>query len=164
MKKLFSLLLMTVMAVSAWAATQTITFVQDSKSSGTLTGAPTGVNYTFSNTGSNANDQLTAGNSMTLTLSGFSSNATLKGVTLELRNNASKGNGSATVSVGNTQVGSIDAITGLGATYAEHAVEITETPLTANLVIHITATANSVWCDKFIITIDDGEGLSLIHI
>ena len=158
MKKFLSLLLMTVMAVTAWANVSTITFVQDSKTSGTLTGAPNGVSYTFVNTGSNANDQLTAGNSMTLTLTGFSSNATLKGVTLELRNNASKGDGSATVSVGGNQVGSIDAITGLGATYAEHAVEITETQLTGDLVIHIAATANSVWCDKFIITIDDGNG------
>lgn len=135
----------------------TITFVQTSKTAGTLTGAPEGVSYTFSNTGTNANDQLTANNSMTLTISGMPSTYKVTGVTLEVKNNASKGDGSATITMNGNEIGSMQ-ITGLGNTYQEQAVEITETPFSGDFVITIAATVNSVYCDKFIITYAEVSG------
>jgi len=73
-------------STSVWAEDKTLTFVQTSTSAGTLSGdVPTGVTATFSNTYS-TKDQLTNGNSMTLTLSGWASTTTIKGVTLEVKN------------------------------------------------------------------------------
>ena len=141
-------------AGQAWGETETLTFVQTSTSAGTLTGAPTGVTATFSTTYSNK-EQLTSGNSMTLTLSGWDSNTTIKGVTLEVKNNASKGAGTATVTIGSTTLGTL-SITGLGNTYQEKAVTITETKTTSDLVITIEASANSVYCKKFIISYEAG--------
>lgn len=139
---------------SAWGETKTLTFVQTSTSAGTLTGAPTGVTATFSNT-YGTKDQLTKGNSMTLTLSGWDANTTIKGVTLEVKNNKSSGNGTATVQIGSTTLGTL-SINGLGSTYQEKALTITETKTTSDLVITISATANSVYCDKFIISYEEG--------
>ena len=139
---------------TAWGETETLTFVQTSTSAGTLTGAPTGVTATFSTTYS-TKDQLTSGNSMTLTLSGWDANTTIKGVTLEVKNNKSKGNGTATVKIGSTTLGTL-SITGLGNTYQEKAVTITETKTTSDLVVTIAATENSVYCDKFIISYEAG--------
>ena len=144
---------------SVWAENKTLTFVQTSTSAGTLSGdVPTGVTATFSNT-YNTKDQLTNNNSMTLTLSGWDVNTTIKGVTLEVKNNKSSGNGTATVSIGETTLGTL-TITGLGSTYQEKEVEITETKTTTALVIYIECPSgksnNSVYCDKFIVTYEEG--------
>ena len=57
--------------------------------------------------------------------------------------------------IGSTTLGTL-SITGLGATYQEKAIEITETKTTSALVITISATVNSVYCDKFIISYEEG--------
>ena len=87
---------------------------------------------------------------MTLTISGMTSAYKVTGVTLEVHNNSSKGKGTAVVTMNGDEIGSM-AITGLGTTYQEKAVEITETVFNGNLVITISATENSVFCDKFVI-------------
>lgn len=140
-------------------ADNTFTFEQTSKTAGTLTGAPAGVSYTFVNTGTNANDQLTANNSMTLTISGLTPDYTLTGLTLELRNNASKGKGTVTVSQGDAVLGTY-TVTGLGNTYQEIGIDITQTSDEGDIVVLIEATENSVWCDKFIFSYTETQSQS----
>lgn len=116
-KKLRYLLLMLLLAVfnlSGFA--DEFTFQQNSKNSGTLTNAPDGVSYSFENTGSNANDQLTGGNSMKLTISGLTPNYKLEGVRLNLKNNKSSGKGEVVISQGETVLGTY-TVEGLGNIY-----------------------------------------------
>ncbi len=158
-KSLFLLFALIVGSTSVWATDKTMTFVQSSTSAGTLSGdVPDGVTATFANTYTNNKEQLTNGNSMTLTISGWASTTTIKGVTLEVKNNKSSGNGSATVTIGTTTLGTL-SITGLGDTYQEKEVKITETYATSDLVIYIECPSgksnNSVYCDKFIITYEE---------
>ena len=148
-KKLRYLLLMLLLAVfnlSGFA--DEFTFQQNSKNSGTLTNAPDGVSYSFENTGSNANDQLTGGNSMTLTIYGLTPNYKLEGVRLNLRNNKSSGKGEVVISQGETVLGTY-TVEGLGNTYIEKDIEITPTAEDGDIVVAIEASANSVYCDKF---------------
>lgn len=153
-KSLFLLCALIVGSSSAWATDKTMTFVQSSSSAGTLSGdVPDGVTATFNNTYT-TKDQLTANNSMTLTISGWASTTTIKGVTLEVRNNKSAGSGTATVTIGETTLGTLD-ISGLGNTYQEKEVEITATNATSDLVIYIDCSEKSVYCDKFIITYEE---------
>ena len=85
--KLFVMLMtMLIGHISAWGETETITFVQTSTTAGTLT-ANEGFNYTFSNTYTNNKEQITSGNSMTLTITGFKAGDKITGITLHLRNN-----------------------------------------------------------------------------
>ncbi len=130
-----------------------LVFVQTSASAGTLTGTPsvpTGVTATFKNTYTNNKEQLTSGNSMTLTISGLPANYKVTGITLEVKNNKSSGNGTATATIGSATLGTMN-ISGLGDTYQEKAMTITPTFASADLVITISATENSVYCDKFVI-------------
>ena len=140
--KLFLMLMtMLISQLSLWG--ETITFVQTSSSAGTLT-ANSGITYTFSNTYTNNKEQITSGNTMTLTLSGFQAGDKITGITLNLRNNKSSGNGTVTATF----------VTGLGNTYQSKSMSITETSLTApgNLVILLTCSENSVFCNHFEIT------------
>jgi hypothetical protein len=138
--------------MKVWATDETLTFVQTSTSAGTLTNAPTGVTATFHNTYTNNKEQLTQNKSMTLTLSGWDANTTIKGVKLSVHNNKSSGNGTATVKIGTTTIGTLE-ITGLGnASYIDKDITITQTKATADLVITIAATENSVYCNKFSVT------------
>ncbi len=163
LNKLLFLTLLTfggMIANPAWAEVKTLTFVQTSSSAGNLTGAiPSDVTATFSNTYT-TKDQLTNGNTMTLTISGWATTTTIKGVTLEVKNNKSSGNGTATVTIGETVLGTL-SITGLGSTYQEKAVSITETQTTDDLVITIECPSgksnNSVYCDKFIISYEEAD-------
>lgn len=148
-KKLRYLLLMLLLAVfnlSGFA--DEFTFQQNSKNSGTLTNAPDSVSYSFENTGRNANDQLTGGNSMTLTIYGLTPNYKLEGVRLNLRNNKSSGKGEVVISQGETVLGTY-TVEGLGNTYKEKDIEITPTAEDGDIVVTIKASVNSVYCDKF---------------
>lgn len=131
-----------------------MTFVQTSTSAGTLTNAPSGVTATFSNTFNNNKEQITKNNTMTLTISGMSSRYKITGVTLNVHNNASSGNGDADVTMDGVSIGSM-SITGLGNTYSEQDVTITECPFTGDLVITLTCTTNSVYCNAFYIDYEE---------
>lgn len=147
---------------SAWAADKSLTFVQESSNSGTLSGeVPTGVTATFTNTYTTNKFQLTKNNSMTLTLSGWAETTTIKGVTLTVSNNKSSGNGTATVKIGENTLGTL-SITKLGNTYQDKGLEITPTLATADLVINISATENSVYCNKFVITYEEDSSMPTI--
>ena len=98
---------------------------------------------------------------MTLTLKGWSSTTKLKGVTVNVKNNASSGAGTATVKVGTTEVGSL-SITGLGSTYQEKSIAITETALTGDLSIVISCSTNSAYCNKFVVTYEEAPAYTII--
>ena len=91
---------------------------------------------------------------MTLTISGMSSRYKITGVTLNVHNNASSGNGDADVTMDGVSIGSM-SITGLGNTYSEQDVTITECPFTGDLVITLTCTTNSVYCNAFYIDYEE---------
>lgn len=131
-----------------------MTFVQTSSSEGTLTNAPTGVTATFSNTYTGNKEQITSGNTMTLTISGMSSRYKITGITLNVHNNKSSGEGAANVTMNGQNIGSL-TITGLGNSYSEQDVNITECPFTGDLVITLSCTTNSVFCNAFYIDYEE---------
>ena len=157
-KGLFSLLLLLVRGVSvAWG--DTFSFVQTSTSAGTLTGAPTGVTATFANTYANNKDQITKGNTMTLTIKNLGESRIITGITLSLHNNSSTGSGSATAKIGTTTIGTLSSITGLGnSSYTDLDMTVTPTAATGDLVIVVSCSANSVYCNKFTITYEEDDG------
>lgn len=139
--------------------TKTFSFAQTSTKAGTLTDAPTGVTATFNNTYT-TKDQLIANNSMTLTISGLAEGTKITGVNLDVHNNKSKGNGTATVKLGDATLGTL-SVTGLGATYLSKDIPSFTTGTVAagqDLVITISATQNSVYCDKFTISYQAASG------
>lgn len=133
-----------------FSAIRNFTFEQTSATDGTLTNEPEGVTAVFNNTYTNNKEQLTKDNSMTLTIKGMPANYKVTGITLTVKNNASKGNGTATVSIGKKEIGTFN-VTGLGNTYGDQIVTITPSFATSDLIINIAATENSVYCKKFTI-------------
>lgn len=133
-----------------FSSTGSFTFEQTSATDGTLTNEPEGVTAVFNNTYTNNKEQLTKDNSMTLTIKGMPANYKVTGITLTVKNNASKGNGTATVSIGKKEIGTFN-VTGLGNTYGDQIVTITPSFATSDLIINIAATENSVYCKKFTI-------------
>jgi|GEM_PF-5033316 len=140
---------------SAYA--DSFTFEPTSSSAGTLAGAPTGVTASFNNTYNNAN-QVTGGNSMTLTLSVSGDSAYyVTGIRLHAKTNKSKGAGTATAQIGSTTIGSY-TYTVIGQTYANKDLTMKPSASTtkfnknSNLTVVIECTKSSVYCDLFTFT------------
>lgn len=131
-----------------------------SLSSGTL---PEGVTVSYSSTYT-TKYQLTSGNSMTLTLSGFP--FSISNVTLNLKTNKSSGQGNLTVKHNNKQIHKTNPLTtnpvSYSDTYKEYTFSAEDTETSGDLVITLAATANSMYCNAFTITyVDDsaqGQG------
>ena len=87
---------------------------------------------------------------MTLTITGLDNDVTITGVTLNVKNNKNDGNGTATVKIGESTLGTM-SIKGLGSTYQNKEMTITPTKATSALVITISASANSVYCNNFVV-------------
>lgn len=158
LKSLLSLLLLFV-GMNAWGEDVTMTFVQNSTTTGTLTGAPKGVTVTatFNNTYTNNKEQITSGNTMTLTISGITADYSVKAINLKVKNNASKGSGTATATMRDTKFADL-SITGLGSTYQTKAMTLSSTPNGgSDLVIKLTCSTNSVYCKQFDITLTKTE-------
>jgi hypothetical protein len=145
------------------SATYTITSTSAVSASGQ---APSGSSATFSQTYS-TKFQMTSGNSMTLTLSGYQGKV-VTGITLNMRSNASGGAGWMYAKAGNNTLASIgsenngvafsdDQWNGsyttsytdvtIGMSDDSYAIQNDE-----NLVIFIKATQNSLYCQSFTIT------------
>lgn len=144
------------------------TFVQTSTTAGTLSNEPEGVTAEFNNTYSNSKWQLTAGNSMTLTLSNLPVGYKVEGITLNVANNTSSGAGTATATVGESSIADELSIKGIGVDSLHKDMENVNCPAftseSNNLTIKISATDNSVYCYKFIIKLiptDAAEKISL---
>ena len=135
-------------STSVWA--DSFSFSPNSKNSGDLTNAPIGVTATFLNTYNNK-EQITSGNSMTLTITGLASNIKITGITLHTKTNASKGAGTATATMNGTEFGTY-TYTVIGSSYTNKALTVTPTMASGNMVVIISCTTNSVYCDLFTFT------------
>lgn len=140
------------------ARADSFTFAPSSKSAGKLSNAPSGITYTFSNT-YDSGTQITKNNSMTLTLKTTNDTGyTINSISLSCKNNASKGNGAATASLDGTESFTYSSITGLGnANWStltmnkESGVSNFTFNSSRDLVITVSASANSVYCSLFTI-------------
>ena len=169
----FALLVFTMPSLVAWGQT-TVTYTQSSTSAvGVTSGtAPTGSSASFSTTYSNMN-QLTAGNSMTLTLSGYQGKK-ITGITLSMKSNSSKGAGTLSVTAGSTTLASISPAANFNSSswygawstsYVDVVVAMSNNNYTIqaneNVVVTIAATVNSLYCQSFTFTYEDGTGPAL---
>lgn len=149
-----------------YTAKKTVTYTVTSTSAVSVSGdAPSGSSATYSSTYS-TKCQLTGGNSMTLTLSGYQG-MTVKGLTLSMKSNSRKGAGYLSVKAGSTTLGSIGSSSsgvkfndtswnGAWSTeYVDVKPTLSNTAYTVQsgeeLVIVIGATANSLYCQSFTI-------------
>ena len=141
----------------AWAETKTLVYIVASKTAVTLQDESTGSfsgSVTFQNTGTNNNDQMTNGNTMTLTLSNFPYK--VAGVTLRLKRNSSKGGGTVSINHNNTSIGGGTKNKGdLTSSYTNYDFICTDTNTSGDLVVLLTSTENSFWCTKFTITYEE---------
>lgn len=149
-----------------YTAKKTVTYTVTSTSAVSVSGdAPSGSSETYSSTYS-TKCQLTGGNSMNLTLSGYQG-MTVKGLTLSMKSNSGKGAGYLSVKAGSTTLGSIGSSSSgvkfntaswygdWSTSYVDVKPTLSNTAYTVqngeNLVIVIGATANSLYCQSFTI-------------
>ena len=160
----------------AWAESKTVTYTVTSTSAVSASGtAPTGSSATYAST-YKTTTQLTSGNTMTLTLSGFAG-MKLTGLTLSMKSNTSKGSGYLDVKAGKTQLATIGSETS-GVPFKNEAwhgsyttswvdVNVTLTPYTVqageNIAIIIGATVNSLYCQSFTLTYEEGASTPLAN-
>ena len=149
-----------------WATEKTLVYSVASKTAVTLQNSSTGSfsgTVTFANTDSNNNDQMTSGNTMTLTLASFPYRVTK--VSLNLHRNASKGGGTVSIKHNNSTIGSGTKNKGdLTNSYTNYDFACTDTQTEGNLVVLLTSTENSFWCNQFTITYDDTPAKTLSSI
>ena len=156
----------------AWAQGTTVTYTVSSQSAVTTTSgtAPDVSSATFTNTYS-TKDQLTKGNKMTLTLSGYAGQK-ITGLTLSMKSNKSSGAGYLDVKAGTKQLAAIGSSTG-GVSFSNTAwhgswsqsyvdVEVSLSDDTyiiqdgEKVVIVIGATTSSLFCQSFTLTYEAG--------
>lgn len=141
-------------------ATYTITSTNIVSAAGTV---PSGSSASFVNTYTNM-FQLTADNSMTLTLSGYQGKV-VTGVVLSMKSNKSSGAGSLSITAGSSSLASISGNFKPN-WYSEWTTEFVDVnvPMTDDdygiqsgeqLVITISATTNSLYCQSFTIQYED---------
>lgn len=149
---------MAVFAVQAETVTYTVTSTSAVSVSGV---APSGSSATYNSTYT-TKCQLTGGNSMTLTLSGYAGYK-ITGITLSMKSNTSKGAGNFSLVAGETTISSIatanfNTANWYGA-WSTSYVDIKPTMANNNyaiangedVVIKIAATVNSLYCQSFTI-------------
>ena len=153
----------TVSATFVESTAVTAIYTVASKTNVTVTGTvPAGSSATFAST-YNTLCQLTSGNSMTLTLSGYNG-ATITGLTLSMRSNGSGGGGTLNATCGNATIASIadskfNTANWHGSwstNYVDVNPTVTATTIDGNVVITIAATANSLYCRSFTIEYEPG--------
>ncbi|MBR4849493.1 MAG: hypothetical protein IKV09_01025 [Alistipes sp.] len=148
----------------------TVTYTVSSTSACTTSGtAPTGSSATYAQT-YNTKEQITANNSATFTLKGYEG-ATIKGMTLNMKSNASKGEGKFSVVAGSTTLASISSATtfnqwydntSYGSTYRDVHVTLTNDTYVIksgdNVVVKFEATINSIYIHSITIDYEIGGG------
>ena len=162
------LMLMCIGVTQMWG--ETVTYAQTSTSAASVSSgtAPAGSSVTFSNTYT-TKEQLTAGNSMTLTLSGYAGYK-ITGITLSMKSNKSAGSGSFSAVAGSTTIASITTAAfndaSWNGSYSQTYVNVTPTMSNAdyaiqeneNVVLTIAATVKSLYCESFTITYAEAGG------
>ena len=168
MKK-FLLSIFAVLFAFAGAQAEEVTYTVSSTSAVETSGtAPAGSSAAYSST-YGTKYQLTGGNSMTLTLSGYAG-CKITGIKLSMRSNSSKGAGSFSMKAGETTLSSISDskfnTPNWNGAWSTSYVDVTPTMSNAdytiadseNVVITIAATANSLYCQSFTITYEGNGG------
>lgn len=165
LKSMLSLLLMFV-GISIGQAKSVTYTITSSTAVSTAGDAPSASSANFVNTYTSNKFQMTSGNSMTLTLSGFDSKK-ITGLTMYMASNASKGSGSFSMQCGTTTLASIATAafndpTWNGAWSGSPAyvnINPAVTSYTVNtgeqVKIIISASVNSLWCQSFTLTYED---------
>ena len=158
-KVLVSLLTLIGVSANAYSESTAVTYKQTSKTAISLTAgtAPENAVPTFSTTYTSNYNQLTAGNSMTYTFTGFDG-CTVTGITLSMKSNTRQGAGSLIAKIGETTIASIKDsnfnTTNWHGAWSTSYVDIQPnvTPIGVgkgeNLVIAIAATTNSLYCQS----------------
>ena len=176
MKKLLTFLMFFLLATAMaqmQAATKTVTYTVESTSSVKVSGTPpstTATDPAYSSTYTAAK-QLTGGNSMQLTLYGFSGKK-ITGITLSMRSNSSAGAGYFSMKAGSTTLASIGSTNSgvkfndakwngsWSTSYTDVTPQMTNNSYVIqqaeNVVILIGATANSLYCQSFTIAYEEG--------
>ncbi len=162
---------------AAWA--ETVTYTVTSKTAVSTSGtAPSGSSATFKNTYTGSDKcQLTAKQSMTLTLSGYAGKK-ITGITLSMKSNKSSGTGYLSVTAGSNTLVSIGSSTnGLAfnnsawnGDYTQSYVDVTPTMSNnayaiqdgEKVVIVIGATVKSLYCQSFTLTYEDAAAGSSV--
>ena len=160
--------MLAVFSVQAEEVTYTVTSTSAVSASGNV---PSGSSVTYNSTFTNNKYQLTADNSMTLTLSGYAG-CKITGIKLSMKSNTSKGAGSFSMKVGDTTLSSIsdskfNTQNWYGA-WSTSYVDVTPTMSNANytiaddeeVVITIAATTSSLYCQSFTITYEKEGAVS----
>jgi hypothetical protein len=145
-------------AASAWA--ESVTYTVKNKAVTITEGtAPEGSTAAFSQTYSGDSGQATAGDSLTLTLTGYEG-ATITGLTLSMRSNAGRGAGSLSATCGDAVIASIAAASfsdeswhgSFSSSFVPVAPKVTATTVGADdVVIRIAATTNSLFVQSYTI-------------
>lgn len=168
-------LIFTIGSGNVWGAGTTVTYAQSSSSAASVSSgtAPTGSTVTFSNSYS-TKDQVTNGNSMALTLTGYKGYK-ITAIKLSMHSNAKQGSGTFSAVAGTTTLASISSNTGFKAWYDNTSygtgyrdVNVTMTNSTyeikkdEDVVITITCPTgksnNSLYCQSFTITYEAAGG------
>ncbi len=145
----------TVSATFIQSNAKTVTYTQSYSGSGhtvaTTGDAPTGSSCSWTTTYTNSN-QLTAGKSMTYTITGFDGKK-ITGLALHMKTNASKGKGSVSMKHGDTEFGTY-SVPVIGSTYEMKEATVTATTIGQGetVTVVISATENSVYCDYITLT------------
>ena len=172
LKSLLLVLTILMGGVNAWG--EEVTYTVTSTTSVTISGkAPGGSTATYKSTYTNK-EQLTGGNSMTLTLSGFQGKK-ITGITLSMKSNSSKGAGYYEAKAGETILSSIGSATSgvkfndplWNGAWTTSYVDVIPSMTNDSYVIKadedvtivIGATANSLYCQSFTLTYVDGDAV-----
>lgn len=174
LKSLLLVLTILMGGVNAWG--EEVTYTVASTTSVTTTGtSPEGSSATFTNTcTTTTKEQLTSGNVMTLTLSGFQGKK-ITGITLSMKSNSKKGAGYYEAKAGETILSSIGSATSgvkfnnslWNGAWSTSYVDVTPSMTNDSYVIKdaedvtivITATENSLYCQSFTLTYVDGDAV-----
>lgn len=173
LKSLLLVLTILMGGVNAWG--EEVTYTVASTTSVTTTGtSPEGSSATFTNTYTTTKEQLTSGNAMTLTLSGFQGKK-ITGITLSMKSNSKKGAGYYEAKAGETILSSIGSATSgvkfnnslWNGAWSTSYVDVTPSMTNDSYVIQdaedvtivITATENSLYCQSFTLTYVDGDAV-----
>ena len=137
---------------STSSVTGSVTYEVASKTSATVSSgtAPAGTSIGFSNNGSNANDQMTSGKKQVWTLSGYST-FTITSLSARLHKNSSSGSGTVTLTNNSSSVTlkkSSYSSTDLTSSYKSYEMLNSSLVCSGTLVLTLTSTANSFWCDS----------------
>ena len=172
LKTLLVALLVMAGAGNVWA--DEVTYTVTSTSAVSISGnAPTGSSAKYSSTYSTAT-QLTSGNSMTLTLSGYAGKK-ITGLVLSMKSNSKGGAGNLSVKAGNTTIASIATAAfntsswnnSWSTSYVDKVVTISNDSYVIqndeDVVITIAATANSLYCESFKLTYEGGGDTPILE-